>query len=95
MDEASGSTCTCSGAAMTMMKVGDVAKRLNCSPSLVYALIESGRLKCHVIGNGRQGGKRVSEEQLQEYLRGTEKGGEARAPGKPPAKPIKLRHLEV
>jgi excisionase family DNA binding protein len=62
---------------MTMMKVTEVAQRLNCSPSLVYALIESGRLKCHVIGNGRQGGKRVSEEQLAAFLMETIQSEEA------------------
>jgi excisionase family DNA binding protein len=58
-------------AAITLMKVGDVAKRLNCSPSLVYEHIASGRLGCHRIGKGR-GGLRVSEEQLTSFLKKTE-----------------------
>jgi len=60
------------GATMTLLKVREVAERLNCSPAHVYPLIESGRLKCHLIGNGKQGGKRVSEEQLAAFLKETE-----------------------
>lgn len=59
----------------TMMKTRDVAKRLNCSLSFVYGLLDSGRLKHYVLGPG-QGGKRVSEEQLQAYLQSVERGGE-------------------
>ena len=46
-----------------MLKVADVAKRLNCSIATVYQLVESKRLphyRCPAI--------RVSEEQLTEYL---------------------------
>lgn len=55
----------------TLMKVGDVAKRLNCSVSLVYDHIASGRLGSHRIGKGR-GGVRVSEEHLAAFLKETE-----------------------
>jgi excisionase family DNA binding protein len=60
-----------SGSAMTLMKVGDVAKQLNCSASLVYEHIASGRLRSYRIGKGR-GGLRVSEEQLAAFLKETE-----------------------
>ncbi len=46
-----------------MLKVADVAKRLNCSIAKVYQLIESKRLPHY-----RCSGIRVSEEQLAEYL---------------------------
>jgi len=46
---------------MSLLKIPEVAQRLNCLSSHVYALIESGRLRCHQIGTGKQGGKRVSE----------------------------------
>lgn len=46
-----------------MLKVAQIAQRLNCSVSTVYALIESGRLAHY-----RCPGVRVSEEQLNEYL---------------------------
>jgi excisionase family DNA binding protein len=42
-----------------MLRVPQVAERLNCSVSTVYGLIESGRL-----GHHRCPGVRVSEEQL-------------------------------
>jgi excisionase family DNA binding protein len=56
-----------------MMTVADVAKRLNVSESFVYARIAEG-MPHYRLGNGR-GGIRVSEEQLQAYLRSREKGG--------------------
>jgi len=59
---------------MPLMKVGDVAERLTCCPSHVYALIASGRLHCHRIGKGR-GGLRVSDEQLAAFLKETELTG--------------------
>lgn len=46
-----------------MYKVAEVAQQLNCSPSTVYALLESGRL-----GYFRCPGIRISEEQLSAYL---------------------------
>jgi excisionase family DNA binding protein len=64
-----------------MMTVEDVARRLNVSDSFVYGVVAEGRLKHHRLGKG-QGGIRVSEEQLAEFLRLTERGGE-----EPEAKP--------
>jgi excisionase family DNA binding protein len=58
-----------------LLKIWEVAERLNASPSFVYAAIGDGSLKHYRLGNG-QGGLRVSEEQLQEYLRRKEEGGE-------------------
>lgn len=46
-----------------MLKVPDVAQRLNCSASTVYDLVESGKL-----GHYRCPDVRVSEEQLTAYL---------------------------
>jgi excisionase family DNA binding protein len=67
-----------------MLTVKDVAGRLNCSESFVYELLASGELKHFRLGKG-QGGKRVSEEQLQEYLLTREHGGEGRPQPAPPA----------
>ena len=73
-----------------LMKVNEVAEHLAVSESFVYALLQSGRLKHHVLGKG-QGGKRISIEQIQEYLRSVEKGG---GPAKKsPATPVRLKHL--
>jgi excisionase family DNA binding protein len=55
------------------MTVTDVARRLNTSESFVYGLLADGRLKHYTLGK-RQGGKRVSEAQLSEYLAAVEKG---------------------
>lgn len=57
-----------------LMTVAEVAKRLQCSESFVYQLLSSGELKHYGLGQG-QGGKRISEEQLEEYLASRERGG--------------------
>jgi len=66
-----------------LMTAADVARRLNASESFVYGAIAAGRLKHHRLGKG-QGGIRVSEEQLAEFLAVTERGGE-KLPDMPPA----------
>ena len=49
---------------LMMLTVKQVSARLNCSPGLVYKLVQQGALKAHRINRA----VRVSEEQLQEYL---------------------------
>jgi len=79
----------------TFLTVAQVAERLSCSETFVYGLLSSGRLRHYVLGRG-QGGKRVSEEQLQDYLQGREKGGQAPpAPAAPKRTPVKLKHLQL
>lgn len=56
---------------MKLLKIADVADRLNCSESFAYGLISQGRLRCYRLGKG-QGGLRVSEEQLTDYLASVE-----------------------
>jgi excisionase family DNA binding protein len=51
-----------------MYKVSEVHKMLRISRASAYALIESGQLPCYRIGLGR-GTIRVSETQLQSYLK--------------------------
>jgi excisionase family DNA binding protein len=63
-----------------LLTVADVAERLKCSGSFVYGLLKSGEMKHYVLGKG-QGGVRISEEQLQDYLKRRERGGEGPAPG--------------
>ena len=70
-----------------LMKIPVVAWRLSVSESFVYQIIGDGRLKHHRLGKG-QGGLRVSEEQLQEYLLATEKGGVL-----PPSNDPALKHV--
>ncbi len=50
-----------------LLKPCQVADRLNVSLSTVYGLIESKRLACYRIGQGR-GAVRVSEDDLAAYL---------------------------
>ena len=68
-----------------MLTVADVAKRLRCSPSLVYGLCASGKLPHHRLGLGR-GTIRVTEAQLEAFLQGT-----AITPA--PSQPEELRHI--
>ena len=75
-----------------MLKVKQVAERLNVSSSIVYALIDGGALKCNRIGLGR-GTIRVSEDALREYLQRNEQGG-ASIPLSPDGKPL-LKHLTL
>jgi excisionase family DNA binding protein len=57
---------------MELMRVKEVAERLKCGVSHVYAVIDAGELSCYKIGLGKQGGIRVSEEHLTAYLKNRE-----------------------
>lgn len=50
-----------------LMTVTDVAARLKVSPSLVYQMVESGKLVVYRIGNGR-GAIRFRPEDIEAYL---------------------------
>lgn len=78
-----------------MMTVADVAARLNVSPAFVYGLLRN-RLKHYRLGRG-QGGIRVSEEQLQAYLRESEQGSDQprQAAPSPKARPFRPKHLKI
>lgn len=56
-----------------MLRVADVAERLNVSVQCVYQLIESGKLAVHRIGVGR-GAIRVSEPDLERFLQASRVG---------------------
>ena len=76
------------GLGVRLYLVGEVAQILRLSPSQVYTLIGIGKLRCHRLTSGRQGGIRVSEEQLTAFLRQTEqRPEEPPAPPAPPADP--------
>lgn len=67
-----------------MMTIAEIAKKLHISPACAYALVESKELAHYRIGVGR-GTIRVSEEQLEAYLKKKEV-----------AKPaLQLRHLSL
>jgi excisionase family DNA binding protein len=68
-----------------MYTLKELAKLLKVSDSFLYARVAEGSLPHYRLGNG-QGGIRVSEEQLQEYLRGRERS-------RPREEEPPLRHL--
>jgi excisionase family DNA binding protein len=77
---------------MQLLRVGDVAQRLGISRSLVYKLVESGKLLCYRIGAGR-GAIRFSECDLQDFI--LQSRSQDRRIGEKAKRPTrrKLRHL--
>lgn len=73
-----------------MMKVNEVAERLQVSDSIVYGLVEAGKLIAHRIGLGR-GAIRISEDDFQAYLDSCRVERESQA--KP--RKSKLKHLKL
>lgn len=67
---------------MKLFTVKEASEALSCSGSFLYARIADGSLKHYRLGKG-QGGIRVSDEQLQEFLKEREKGGEQPSPLRP------------
>lgn len=54
-----------------MLKVADVARRLNAGPATVYDLIATGQLKAITVGRAR-GTFRIRPEDLDEFMRKAE-----------------------
>lgn len=74
-----------------MLKVSDLARRLNLSQSKIYELIDAGELAHYRIG----GAIRVSEEQLAEFLQGTKKERRETGFRKPRLRRGQFRHLQL
>ncbi len=75
-----------------MLKVNQVAGRLNISESKVYELVEGGKLAHHRIG----GAIRVSEEQLAEFLEETKRERSADSDSKKSrASRPRLKHVRI
>lgn len=72
-----------------LLNVKQAAERLQVSPGLIYALVEANQIGHHRVGRGR-GRIRFSEENLADYLRGTESRP---ADPVPHRQPVKLKHL--
>ena len=62
-----------------LLTVKQVAERLNCCESQVYALLGAGELPYIRIGLGKQGGKRIDEADLEELPNSRRYGGRPRA----------------
>ena len=71
------------------MRVKEVAARLSVAPSMIYALVASGRLQCYRLGKGK-GVLRFEERHVTDYLGGTEP-----APPVPPPSRLNLKHLSL
>ena len=68
--------------------VAELAEMLKLSSSQIYALIDEGLLKCHRFTRKRNGGIRVSQAQLDEYLAATLIPVPAEEPAPPPPQPV-------
>lgn len=76
-----------------LLKVKEVAEALRVSPSLVYSLIESGRLPACRVGRGR-GSVRVLHEDLLAYIEASRvQAGEAARVR--PRRREKLKHIKL
>ena len=74
-----------------LLRIKQVAERLQCSSALVYALVAQRRL-AHVRLGGKKGGIRVDERDLEAFILGNKTGIESE--GNVPKLP-KLKHLRV
>lgn len=74
-----------------MLTIKEVADRLNASPSLVYDLLKLGRLPYIRIGTRRQGGLRIRECDLEEFLEANRRV----AVKATPTTRVKLKHLKL
>jgi len=75
-----------------LYSVAEVAETLQISRSLVYQLVETGKLVAHRLGAGR-GAIRVSEEDLLGYVEASRE--ELQSVEKTKPKRARLRHLRV
>jgi excisionase family DNA binding protein len=73
-----------------MLRVRQVAERLNCSISTVYNLVETGKL-----GHHRCPGVRVSEDQLAAFLETAKREGEPAPQPKSAGSRPRLKHITI
>ncbi len=80
---------------MDFFTVAEIAEMWKLSESQIYALIDSGRLRCHRFTTKKNGAVRVSQAQIDVYLRETESG--QADPVQEPPKPQKLtlQHIDL
>lgn len=74
-----------------MLRVKQVAERLNLSESKVYEMVERGDLPHHRFG----GAIRVSESQIAEYLEETKRERRAEQSRKIHLRRPQLRHIKI
>jgi excisionase family DNA binding protein len=74
-----------------MLTVAEVADVLRVSPSLVYQLVDSGKLPCHRLGKGR-GTIRIRLDDLNAYLASCRHEATEEVPKLPRPR---LKHLRI
>ena len=74
-----------------MLKVSQVAQRLNLSESKIYQLVEEGKLAHHRF----DGAIRVSEEQIAAYLEDTRQERQEHEPRQRQPRLPRLRHVRL
>lgn len=74
-----------------MLKVSELAKRLNLSESKIYQLVEEGRLAHHRF----DGAIRFSEEQIAAYLEETKQETQEHEPRQRQYRLPRLRHVHL
>ncbi len=75
----------------SLLTVKDVAARLNVSLSLVYQIVEAGKLPVHRIGNGR-GSIRFRPKDIEAYVGECRVEKQAPAPRQPRPR---LKHIKL
>lgn len=74
-----------------MLRVSQVASRLNLSASKVYQLIDAGKIPHYRL----DGSIRVTEDQLTEYLDAVRQGRSEPNPPRPKLPRPRLRHITL
>ncbi|MCB9950051.1 MAG: helix-turn-helix domain-containing protein [Planctomycetaceae bacterium] len=75
-----------------LLTVEQAATQLQVSRSVVYALVERGKLACHRIGLGR-GTIRIAQSDLDTYLESCREGDRIEEPTAP--RRAKLKHIRL
>ena len=75
----------------TLFTVEQASEQLQVSKSIIYALVESGKLACHRIGMGR-GTIRISHSDIQSYLESCRYGEFVE---EPVPRRTKLKHIRL
>jgi excisionase family DNA binding protein len=78
---------------MKLWTVAETADALSVSTSLIYQLVEAGKIPCHRIGRGR-GAIRFRAEDIAAYLQACRVGRAEPDANPKPARP-KLKHVRI
>ncbi len=77
----------------SLLTVNDAAERLSISTSLVYHLVESGKIAVLRVGNGR-GTIRFRVEDIDAYIEGCRVDAKSRLTPTPQLRP-RLKHIKL